>query len=140
MHASISRLKTLLKQHGHSTTTARITVFSALAANGGKTMHQITLACPEIDRSSIYRVVSLFEQLDIAHRIYNGWKFKIELSDTFDSHHHHATCSRCGAVQTLSEDSSLEAVLHTIAAEHQFRVTRHQVELSGLCFHCQNSD
>jgi len=33
-----------------------------------------------------------------------GWKYKLELSNAFQHHHHHLTCLQCGGVTPLPED------------------------------------
>lgn len=135
MIAKSSLFAKTLKDQGFSMTHVRQAVFEHLSENGASTMRQLTTHLA-FDRASIYRTISLFENIGITHRVYAGWKYKVELSDTFDSHHHHATCLRCSAVISLDEDKDLEKKLTDIAEKYHFKLTAHQVELSGYCYSC----
>src|ERR1700722_13846047 len=88
----LEELKAALKSREYSLTAARQAVFSALLDKEPQTMQQLVAACPTIDRASVYRTVSLFEQLGVVQRLQIGWKYKLELSDRFHHHHHHLTC------------------------------------------------
>lgn len=127
---------TILRQNGHSVTKTRQTVFAALDIDEPITMHALVERCSNIDRASVYRSVALFEQTGIVRRLYTGWKYKIELSDRFGLHHHHATCSKCGQIIPLEEDTALESSLRRLAAQHSFTITSHEIELTGLCQKC----
>jgi Fur family ferric uptake transcriptional regulator len=68
-----------------------------------------------------------------------GWKYKLELSDAFHHHHHHLSCSGCGKVIPLPEESALEEQLAMLADSHDFVMQGHQLEIQGLCKGCQKS-
>jgi len=102
-------------------------------------MRELIAACPGIDRASVYRSTELFEKLGIITRIPNGWKYRLELGEKFLEHHHHATCSNCGASIALPEDKSLEKHLRELAAKRHFALQAHQIELVGLCEACQTN-
>lgn len=99
-------------------------------------MKQLSAACITIDRASVYRTVALFEKLGITHRIQIGWKYKIELSDSFHHHHHHLTCLKCGQVIPFEEDDQLLKSLNLVAAYHNFGMESHQLEIQGVCSMC----
>lgn len=127
---------TLLRDNGHSLTRTRQAVFAALDTDDPITMHDLVQRCDGIDRASVYRSVALFEEIGIVRRLYTGWKYKIELSDRFGLHHHHATCAKCGRIIPLEEDVALESALRRLAERHAFRISGHEIELTGLCEEC----
>lgn len=129
--------KTVLAEHKLSTTKPRLAVYKALQHHKSLTMSQLVVACDEVDRASVYRVVDVFEKLGIIVRIPNGWKYLLELGEAFNEHHHHATCNKCGGSISLPEDSELEARLRQMANRRKFSMTSHQIELSGICEVCQ---
>jgi Fur family ferric uptake transcriptional regulator len=132
------KFETTLKNHGQSLTAARSTVFKALQNNEPQSMADLAKAClGEIDRTSIYRTVALFERLGIVKKLPVGWKYKLELSDDFQRHHHHLTCLNCGRVIALPEDRQLEAKLHSLAGQHDFVMKDHVLEIQGLCADCR---
>lgn len=131
------QLQQHLKQHSQSLTKPRLAVFLALRGQEPQTMQQLVAACPAIDRASVYRTVSLFEQLGIIQRLQIGWKYKLELTDTFSHHHHHMTCLQCGRIISFDESSALNNELRRIAGSNHFKMRSHQLEIQGLCQACK---
>jgi Fur family ferric uptake transcriptional regulator len=134
-------LQAVLKAKHQSLTTARQTVFMALQNHEPQTMHELVSKClPGIDRASVYRTIALFERLGIVQRLQIGWKYKLELSNTFQEHHHHLTCSRCNQIIPLQEDPNLEKRLIELAKAHNFAAQDHQLEIRGFCQACQKGN
>jgi len=50
-------------------------------------------------------------------------------------HHHHLVCERCNRVVELGE-CDLEPWLARLGGAHGFQVTRHSVEVAGICADC----
>lgn len=126
-----------LKKNGYSVTSARKAIFNALDKEEPQTMREVVAGLPRVDKASIYRTIALFENLGVVQRLQIGWKYKLELSDTFSYHHHHLTCRNCGTVVSLREDPMLEASLKSLAGEYGYKDLSHQLEISGLCQNCQ---
>lgn len=133
----LQQLSKTLKDRGFNVTNPRRVVFEALQDTDPLTMQQLIKACPEINQTSVYRVVDLFIRLGIIKKIQIGWKYKIELSGEFRDHHHHLSCMRCGAIVSFEEGERLEKYLHAIAREHDFEMREHQLEIQGLCSSCR---
>lgn len=128
-----------LKRAGYSSTQARRVVFEAMQGHEPMTMREVVKACGNlIDRASIYRSMLLFEKLGVVQRLQIGWKYKLELTDTFSHHHHHCSCIKCGRIIALAEDPSLESRLQDLARAASFIPQDHQLEIRGLCENCQN--
>lgn len=136
MNAQLNHLKRTLKNSNYSLTHPREAVFLSLQNQEPLSMKELAGACPKIDRASIYRTVALFEKLGIVHRVNIGWKYKIELSDSFHHHHHHLTCLKCGQVIPFEEDDQLLKSLSLVAASHNFSMESHQLEIQGVCSMC----
>jgi Fur family ferric uptake transcriptional regulator len=137
MPQPIEQLKSTLKSAAYSLTTPRQVLFESLIGQAPLTMSQTIALCPNIDRASVYRTVSLFEQLGIIQKIQIGWKYKLELSDSFRSHHHHLSCIKCGRILDFKEDSQLETKIAEIAQDNSFRISSHQLEIQGYCTNCR---
>jgi Fur family ferric uptake transcriptional regulator len=136
--AELPTIATILKRNGYSYTKTRRTIFNALSDSGPLTMSQLTNKVrAHVDRTSVYRTVDLFEKLDIINRLQIGWKYKLELSDLFTDHHHHATCLQCGTVFSLDEDESLEFGIRKLAQNEGFTPASHTLEIRGICFECK---
>lgn len=127
-----------LQKHNKSLTSERREVFKTLdAASSPLTMGALASALNGIvDRSTVYRTIELFESLNICRRVYTGWKYRVELSDRFSSHHHHITCTNCGRIVSFEETPSLEAEIAAVSQRYGFTVSDHTFELRGLCSSC----
>jgi len=131
-------LRQTLMKHGYSMTRPRVMVVEELH----KMSEPITVAdlakrMNSVDKVSVYRTVDLLESIGLVHRIWTGFKSKIELSESFSSHHHHFTCLNCGRTIDLASDK-LEQDLRLFEADYGFKLLHHSVELSGYCENCRH--
>jgi Fur family ferric uptake transcriptional regulator len=126
----------ILKDHGYSVTEARMAVFKALVGQEPMSMHSLIGLAVEVDRASVYRAIDLFEKLGIVQRLNTGWKYKIELTDRFNDHHHHISCTECGKTVAMNEQE-LEQFIEALARQHGFALKSHQIEIQGVCTNCQ---
>jgi len=132
-------LQKVLKENGYSMTQARLFVCRLLWHQEPQSMHDLVEQLQgTIDRASLYRTIGLFERLGLVQRIYIGWKYKVELSDIFTHHHHHISCSNCGKIVAIKEEQQIEKLLSTLASRYGFVAQGHQLEIQGLCAHCQD--
>jgi Fur family ferric uptake transcriptional regulator len=127
----------VLKNHGHSLTKQRRDLFVLL-----RDEHHMTLASlierakMKMDQASVYRALAIFEQLGIVQRInIGGWKYKLELSDKFEAHHHHLTCLQCHKIIGIYGDE-VESLVQRVSAMHNFRSVEHQLDIQGYCEEC----
>jgi Fur family transcriptional regulator, ferric uptake regulator len=129
-----------LKTNKYSLTNTRTVVFEALQHEEPLSMAELQSKLDGmVDRASLYRTITLFEQLGIVQRLQIGWKYKLELADDFNFHHHHIACKQCGLTLPVREDLTLEASIRTLAMEYGFTEVTHQLEIRGLCPSCQKN-
>lgn len=134
----LQQFQATLKQQGQSLTRSRQVIFTALQDREPQTMAEIITACQgQINRASVYRIITLFEKLGIVQRLQIGWKYKLELSDSFHHHHHHLTCNQCGTTFPIQENIKLEQLLDNLAATQNFMMEKHQLEIQGSCQTCR---
>jgi Fe2+ or Zn2+ uptake regulation protein len=125
--------------HLHETQARRILYEALLSGEPISIQDLVKKTVGQLDRVSIYRNVDLFEKIGIVHRVSTGWKYKIELSDAFIGHHHHVTCEGCGQVTDVQEHDAVNEYIVKLASLLQFKVTKHELEISGYCRNCQPS-
>ena len=137
MTGPIEKLHAHLRQHRHSITPTRDAVYLALAKHGPCTKSELaTQLARQADTATVYRALTLFLQLQIAHVV----RYRlVELSDGFKQHHHHVVCTRCGRESGFNDDK-LEQIIQEIAASQHLKLASHQIELAGLCYRCQLAD
>lgn len=138
MITSINRLEETLRSHGLSVTKVRKLVFTTIENSDPLTMSELCkVLSVNIDRASVYRTVALFEKINVTQRITVEWKYKIELSNEFQEHHHHISCLSCGKLISFHEHERIETQLAEIANHYGFDLSSHQIELQGVCESCQ---
>lgn len=134
---SQAQLRQILTHNKFSLSAPRRLVFKTLLAHQPVSMAELTgRLAGQADRASVYRCVKLYEELGIVHRINIGWKYKLELSDLFNDHHHHAHCQQCGMITNLPISQELEILISSLARRAGFQENTHQLELYGLCAKC----
>ena len=127
----------ILKENNLSMTAPRLLVFKLLKNQIPLTINElITKIGKSINRVSIYRIINTFERIGVVQRVNLGWKYKIELSDMFQDHHHHLICLKCSKITPI-HDQALESYLLNVASLTGFQTQNHQVEIQGYCKNCR---
>lgn len=128
-------IKNVLKQQGFSATKTRMATLRAILSHQPASMHQLITALPDVDRTTVYRTVDLFVDLGIAKKVSTGFKYRVELGDSFQEHHHHLTCLRCNSVIDV-HTPEIEYAIEQTASNNGFRPIRHDLEIMGYCTNC----
>lgn len=127
-----------LRSENYSVTKPREVVFLAVKEFGPISINDlIHKTTSNLDRSSVYRAVALFEDLGFVRRVNSGWKYKLELSDRFSHHHHHIVCRKCGKTLELSDDKNLSKVIKSMASASGYQDLEHELEVVGTCQVCK---
>ncbi len=133
----INKFHDLLREKGRSITKSRSLLFEYLQQSGPVSPRQFMEDNAAIaDRASLYRTLMLFRQLDVIEDRIIGGKRLVELTDTYDSHHHHLTCEACGKSIALTMPE-IENELVELCKQQGFKVSSHTIEISGRCADCQ---
>lgn len=130
-----AEIKNVLKQNGFTATKTRMAVLQSILATQPATMQQLINSLADVDRATVYRTVDLFVDLGIAKKVSTGFKYRVELGDSFQEHHHHLTCLRCGSVIDV-HTPEIEYAIEQTASNNGFRPVRHDVEIMGYCASC----
>jgi Fur family ferric uptake transcriptional regulator len=127
----------LLREHGKSVTKPRTELFQYLQKSGPVSTTQFMRDNAGVaDRASLYRTLIMFRRLGVIEdRIITGRRL-VELTDDYDSHHHHMTCRQCGKSQAITLEH-VEQDLAELCRQHGFDAEAHTIEISGLCAVCQ---
>lgn len=134
----LRQFQKILTTHSCRVTKTREDIFALLMSPEPQSVRDLLeKSSGSIDRVSLYRNLELFEKLGIVHRIYIGWKYKLELSDQFISHHHHLSCLKCGSVIDIEDEKHIEEFITQISSKFDFVPRRHQFEIDGYCKNCR---
>jgi len=126
-----------LRTNHDSLTPLRLGLFAYLDKRGPVATTQLVADNTQLgDRASLYRALTLFRQRNIIEDVVIAGQRLIELTDQFDRHHHHLTCTRCGRTITITAPR-IERLIVELAATHHFKAQHHSIEIAGLCDRCQ---
>lgn len=133
----ITQFKQTLTDNNYHVTKAREVTFKLLISPEPQSISEILAKAKGIvDRVSVYRNIEIFEKIGIVHRIYVGWKYKLELSDQFIAHHHHLSCLKCGKIIDIQDEKHIDDFIKEVAYKFRFQPRRHQFEVDGYCKDC----
>lgn len=123
-------------------TNGRRRLVAALQSGGGPlTITQILAADTSLPQSSVYRNLTILEEVGAVTRIVTRDDFaRYELAEHLTGHHHHLICTDCGDVADFALDgrteSNLDKALHQAAEEAGFDLEAHRLDLLGTCADC----
>ena len=132
----------MLKDSGLSNTKPRLAIFNLLKNNSHQPMdtRQLIDDCKIFaDRSTVYRSLESLEKAGIIRKVYQGWKYKLELSEEFHGHHHHIICNLCKKTLPVELNSDIENSINQIAKNLDYSSADHQLEINGICPNCQKT-
>lgn len=133
---------TLLRGADQRYTTGRRRLVTALQNGGGPlTITQILELDRSLPQSSVYRNLTILEEVGAVTRIDTRDDFaRYELAEHLTEHHHHLICTSCGDVADFSLDdrteSGLDRALHKAASALGFDIEAHRLDLLGTCASC----
>ena len=85
--------------------------------------------------ATVYRTLSLLEENGLVSSISLGIQGKkYEIANK--PHHDHIICEKCNKIVEFENDK-IEELQHTIAKENGFQLTKHIMQLYGVCGECQ---
>lgn len=89
---------------------------------------------PHVGYATIYRTLRLLKECElVSERHFDDGQARFETIS--DRHHDHFICERCGRIIEF-ENEGLERLQEAIAKELRAKLTRHKMELYGVCADC----
>jgi len=127
----------LLREHGRSITRSRTLLFEYLQQSGPVSPRRFMEDNTAVaDRASLYRTLILFRDLGVVEDRMIAGKRLVELTDSYDAHHHHLTCEQCGKSIALAMPE-IEKALGILSRAQGFEVSGHIIEATGVCADCK---
>ena len=102
---------------------------------------------PGIGLTTIYRTLELLGRLGLVQKISAGdgrSRYELKRGGGKD-HHHHLICTQCGKIMDyrdfLQEEVELvKKAKETLARQHHFHITDHNMEFLGMCEECRGKE
>ena len=90
-----------------------------------------------IGYATVYRRLKLLKECGLAdERHFDDGQARYEPTEAEEQHHDHIICERCGKIVEFNSDE-LEKLQERIARFLGFVVSRHRMELYGICAECR---
>ncbi|SHG87443.1 Fur family transcriptional regulator, ferric uptake regulator [Thermosyntropha lipolytica DSM 11003] len=131
-----------LKENNYKLTEQREAVLEVMLDNRGKhlsaeeVLQEAKQKMPNIGIATVYRTLEKLASMDILYKtMFEGGKFRYELSDEDTHQHHHIVCLKCGHIYEFEEDllNELESRLEA----RGFEIVDHELKFYGYCPECR---
>jgi Fur family ferric uptake transcriptional regulator len=92
---------------------------------------------PRVGYATVYRTLKLLKECGLAaERHFDDGQARYEPAEEEAHHHDHIICERCGKIIEFNSEE-LEKLQERIARFLGFTITRHRMELYGICTECR---
>jgi len=92
---------------------------------------------PTVGQTTVYRTLRLLKECGLAaERHFDDGQARYEAVEQEEQHHDHIICERCGKIVEFASQE-LERLQERIGRFLGFVVSRHRMELYGVCARCQ---
>ncbi|MGD2042628.1 MAG: Fur family transcriptional regulator [Acidimicrobiia bacterium] len=135
-----SDLGLVLHDHGYRLTSPRWLVWSVLrAANSHLTAEEIATRVNQVDPtvsiSSVYRSLTLFEDLDLVRESHLGIDESARWEIAHPDDHFHMVCRKCGSVDHHVGEL-VEQIRSHLGEHHEFLADNVDLVVTGICKDC----
>ena len=141
LHAR-ERLSQWISDNGLKATRQRDVIVDTFFGSKGhlsvdELLAEVTKRDAHIGAATVYRTMKILTDAGLASaRHFDDGQTRYE--PALDrAHHDHLICTSCHAIVEF-ENERIEELQDLVAREHGFTVTRHKLELYGLCKACQD--
>ena len=136
-----THIKTKLATHNHRPTAARLEVVDALLSyKGHMTADDLFEAMREagstVGRMTVFRTLDILAEIGVVRPTYQG-SGAAHFVLLEDGHHHHLVCMYCSQTFEFKDCSLADEFSQKLAAEHNFKIEGHLLEIYGVCASCQ---
>jgi Fur family transcriptional regulator, ferric uptake regulator len=137
---AVSDLGLLLREFGYRLTSPRWLVWSVLrSAEGHLTAEEVASrvnqADPTVNISSVYRSLTLFEDLDLVRESHLGIDGSARWEIAHPDDHFHMVCRRCGKVDHHVGELVDQVRTH-LGEHHSFQPENIDLVVTGICRDC----
>jgi Fur family transcriptional regulator, ferric uptake regulator len=133
----------VLRSRGHRVTAPRRAVWQALVESDGhltaeELAERVTAVGHRVDLASVYRSLTLFEELDLARQSRLGGDAAGRWELAHPDEHFHMVCRSCGAVDHHA-GRLVAAIREHLAGDHRFHVDQVELTVTGRCGGCTDA-
>ncbi len=131
----------LLKKSGLKATFQRINILERIEVHGHMSIdaiyEEVIKTHPSLSLATVYKNIILMVEKGVLVEVpITGKKPKYELSK---EDHIHLVCTECGEVEDKSKDTMTDDMFASMTDKENFIVNKQQINLYGVCAHCQEA-
>ncbi len=135
-------LETIISQRGYRLSGARKKILSILAEcdqplSPAGLLDKLKEQGESTSLVTVYRNLDLLSELGLAERIFNAEGELGYLTCKSAHHHHHILCVNCRSTVEFEAADELKELIAHAAAQTQYEISGHMLQLIGLCPACQ---
>jgi len=142
VRARMQRFETALRERGLKSTSQRDDIARTFfAAEEHLSVEELYSAVrrvnPRVGYATVYRTLRLLKECGLAaERHFDDGQARYEAVEQEEQHHDHIICERCGKIVEFASQE-LERLQERIGRFLGFVVSRHRMELYGICAECR---
>jgi Fur family ferric uptake transcriptional regulator len=140
-HERFAFFKTALKERNLKSTSQRDDIARVFFASNRhisveELYREVRKVNPRVGYATVYRTVRLLRECGLAaERHFNDGEARFENVEQ-EHHHDHLICERCGRIVEFS-NAEIEELQELVARKLDFVISRHKMELYGICGDCR---
>lgn len=141
MTMTVGQVAAKLAAHGHRATQARRDVIAALLRSERHVSADELYALLQdegssVGRMTVFRTLDLLSAIGVVRPVYQG-SGAAHFVVLEDGHHHHLVCTECARTIEFEDCTVADALSRRLAAEHDFEIAGHLLEIYGRCAACR---
>ena len=142
---ALDRFREWLKERGLKTTSQRDDIARVFLTAGRhisveELYGEVKKVNPRVGYATVYRTLRLLKECGLAvERHFNDGEARYETAEGEKRAHDHFICERCSRIIEFSS-FEMEALDERIAKKLGAVITRHRLELYGICRQCREGD
>ena len=131
-----------LKERGLKATSQRDEIARVFFGSGRhisveELYHEVRKVSARVGYATVYRTLRLLKECGLAaERHFNDGEARYERAEGEAQHHDHLICERCGRIVEFA-NLEIESLQEAVARKQGFVITRHRLELYGICRECR---
>ncbi len=135
---AVESLERRITGSGYRLTAPRRALLQTLMGLGDRfTAEQVVEGSPGVGRATVFRSLRLLQEIGVICQVVlddGATAYRL----TSGGHHHHMSCTECGAVNDFS-GCNIDDLLEELARRTGYQVDAHRLEVYGLCSSCREA-
>jgi len=130
-----------INQNYYRLTPQRAVVLQVMIDNQGKhlsaedVLREARKKSPNIGIATVYRTLEKLASINVLYKtVFEGGRYRYELSIGDEHQHHHLICLNCGSITEMEDD--LLHILEERLEKSGFHVVDHELKFYGYCPEC----